>query len=97
MASKGTYANDEEKERWYSIMKMEIMSSEESGEEDGDEVIILHPIPWLSAEITAFKQKLDAEIKKEKTPQARRQTKRRVIGSPSSRVCPNSVPAWAKV
>ena len=44
-----------------------------------DEFILVHPVPWLSVEVTAFKQKLDEEIKKEKSPRARRQTKRRVI------------------
>ena len=42
----------------------------------------MHPLLWLSAEVIAFQQQLDEGIKKEKSPQARRQTKRRVVGCP---------------
>ena len=37
----------------------DIMSSDESGYEEGDEVIL---VPWLSAEVIAFQQQLDEEI-----------------------------------
>lgn len=96
-AAKGEYRNEEEKEKWSSVMKIEVMSSDESEEDEGDDVILVHPLPWLSAEVVAFKQKLDEEIKREKTPQARRQTKRRVIGTSSIRPCPPSqgLPSWA--
>ena len=85
MASKVKYRNEEER---MIVIKPEVMSSAESGEDDGEEVIIVRPLPWLSAEVTAFKQQLDEEIKREKSPQARRQMKRRVIGSPSARPTP---------
>ena len=49
---------------------------------------MVHPLPWLSADVSDFKCKLDEEIKKEKSPQAHRQMKRRVVGSASSRPCP---------
>ena len=95
MARKGVYSNEEEKEKWMGVLKPEAMSSDESGDNDGDEVILVHPLPWLSAEVTAFKQQLDEEIIKEKSPQARRQTKGRVIGCPSSRAMPTEDPVWA--
>ena len=85
MAAKGSYRSEEEKDKWLSVMKVEVMSSDESDEDDGEEVIVVHPLPWLSAEVAAFKQQIDDEIKKEKSPQARRQMKRRIIGSPSTR------------
>lgn len=66
MAAKGEYRNQEEKDKWLKVMKMEVMSSDESANEDGDEVLISHPLPWLSAEVVAFKQKMDAEIKRKK-------------------------------
>lgn len=98
MAAKGDYKNQEEKDKWFKVMKIEVMSSDESAVEEGDEVLIAHPLPWLSAEVVAFKQKMDAEIKKEKSPQALRQTKRRVIGSPSTRPCPTQgLPSWALI
>lgn len=96
MASKADYRNQEDKDKWLKLMKIEVMSSDESAEEDGEEVLIIHPLPWISAEVVAFKQKMDAEIKKEKSSQARRQTKRRVVGSPSTRPCPaQGLPSWA--
>ena len=64
MASKVKYRNEEERDKWMSVIKPEVMSSAESGEDDGEEVIIVRPLPWLSAEVTAFKQQLDEEIKK---------------------------------
>ena len=38
---------------------------------------MVHPLPWLSAEVVAFKQQLDEQLKKEKILQARRQMKPR--------------------
>ena len=97
MAAKGSYRSEEEKDKWLSVMKVEVMSSDESDEDDGEEVIVVHPLPWLSAEVAAFKQQIDDEIKKEKSPQARRQMKRRIIGSPSTRPRSTShdFPSWA--
>lgn len=56
MAAKGIYSNEEKKEKWMSVLKPEAMSSDESGDDDGDEVILVHSLPWLSAEVTADKQ-----------------------------------------
>ena len=49
------------------IINSTLMSSDSSGEEEGEEVIIVHPIPWLSADVVALKKKLDQEIAKEKS------------------------------
>ncbi len=97
MAAKATYASEEEKEKWLSIIRMEMMSSEESADDEGEDVIVIHPLPWLSAEVTAFKQKLDEKSKNEKSPLARRQTKKRITGLPSMRSAPEKMPAWAVV
>ena len=59
MAVKGNYKSEDEKEKWMSVMKLEVMSSDESGEDDGDEIIMVHPLPWLSAEVLAFKQQFN--------------------------------------
>ena len=48
------------------------MSSEESDIEDEKEVLIHHPIPWLSSTVQMFKKKLDEEVIKGKSPQAKR-------------------------
>lgn len=77
-------------------MTIEYISSEESGCDDGDEVIITRRLPWLSATTQQFKRKLDLEIRNSKTPLARRQTKRRVDGAPSERPKPteSDIPTW---
>ena len=43
MATKGNYSTTEEREEWLGMLKMAVMSSDSSGEEDGEEVIIVHP------------------------------------------------------
>ena len=97
MAEKGEFSSDEDRKMWMSVLKLEAMSSDESGEDEDEEILIIHPIPWLTADVVSFKQALDSEIKKEKSPQANRQTKRRMLGSPSSRPIPDedTLPAWA--
>lgn len=99
MATKGSYKSEEEKEAWMGVVNYALMSSESSGEEEGEEVIIVHPLPWISSEVGTFKKKLDNEIAKEKSPQGRRQMKRRVFGSASSRPRPLNpdLPSWALV
>ena len=49
-------------------MKIEYMSSKESGMEDREEVNIVRPLPWLSASVAQFKSLLamDDQIVKEK-------------------------------
>ena len=76
-------------------MKMDLMSSEESCEEDGEEVIIVHSLPWISSRVAEFKRTLDSYTAKSKSPQARRQMKKRVIGKESSRPVPGNFPEWA--
>ena len=99
MAEKGHYKNEEEKEKWLSVIHSSIISSDSSGEDEGEEVIIFYPLPWVSENVSAFKKKLDEEIAKQKSPQARQQMKRRVIGPFSGRLCPTNVdlPSWAIV
>ena len=63
IAARGQYES-EEKEELFSALKMNLMSSDSSGEDDGDEVLVVHPLPLISAEMTAFKCKLDEQMKK---------------------------------
>ncbi len=94
MLAKGSF-KDGEKEQWQAVMTMDMMSSDESGEEDGEEILIVHPIPWLSHTVTQFKLSLDQQIANAKTPQAKRQMKKRLIGSPSERGVIENLPPWA--
>ena len=72
------------------------MSSDESGKDDDKEVIVSHPLPWLSANVALFKNKLDEAGLKTKSPQARRQMKDRVQGCPSLWPRPEgeTLPSW---
>ena len=99
MAAKGQYKTDKEREEWLGVMRPAFMSSDSSGEDDGEEVIIIHPLAWISSDVTLFKSKLDEEIRKEKSPQAHRQMKHRVVGSLSTRPCPthHDFPSWTIV
>ncbi len=62
MYERGTYKDETEKKSWRSIMKAEYFSSEESGLDDHEGVIIIHPLTWLSPIVQQFKNKLDFEI-----------------------------------
>ena len=33
---------------------MAIMSSDSSREDDGEDVLVVHPLPWLSADVSDF-------------------------------------------
>ena len=81
------------------VVNYVLMSSESSREEEGEEVIIVHPLPWISSDVGAFQKKLDNEIAKEKSPQARLKMKQRVFGSVSNRPRPVNpdLPSWALV
>ena len=41
-------------------MQMELMPSEESCEEDGEEVITVHQLPWIPSKVAEFKCLLDS-------------------------------------
>ena len=76
-------------------MTLELMSSDESGEEDGDEILVTHPIHWLSETVAQLKVSLDQQILSSKTAQARRQMKKRLVGCPSRRGIVDNLPPWA--
>ena len=82
-----------QQEKWLKVVNTELMSSEES---EGDDIVV-HPLPWRSKYVTNMFEKIDAYCIRKKSSQARRQTKFRKIGSPSSRPQPNDqgIPDWA--
>ena len=45
---------------------MNFMSSDESDNEDSKEVIVSHPLPWLSSNVQQFKRILDEASLKER-------------------------------
>lgn len=73
--------------KWAEIMDITFMSSEESGREDN--AITIHPLPWVTDEVNAFKEALDNGRYSALTAQAKRQMKTRKIGEKATREKPN--------
>ena len=73
---------------------MELMSSEESG--DDDDTIVIKLLGWRSEVFNTFLEKLDEKSSSFKSKQAKRQTKERVIGEESARTKPagGDIPTW---
>ena len=78
----------------YSI---DFMSSDESGTDEGKDVLISRPLKWESSTVTDFKRSLDIASLEQKSPLAKRQMKPRKKGLPSGRPKPScgDYPAWA--
>ena len=75
-------------------LSVEMMSSEESEIDEEEEIPTVHPLPWRASKVDVMFKRLDEE---NKSPQARRQMKKRCIGSDSIRSCPlaDKFPKWA--
>ena len=87
-----------DKEKWTKVMKITMMSSEESDSDPNNDDIIVKPLQWRSAIVNRFLLKLDDKLMETKSLQARRQRKNRVTGSVSSeREVPKGAPKWAIV
>ena len=96
MLAKGKFSGGgKDLNQWKSILTMDLVSSDESDEENGEEVLIAHPLPWLSETVAHFKMSLDQQIANSKSPQARRQMKKRLIGGSSTRGALDDLPSWA--
>ena len=84
---------EEQRTKWLAVVKNELMSSEES---DEDDAIVVHPLPWRSEYVDKMFKKIDKYCFSNKSPQEKRQTKQRITGSPSSRPTPACMePIWA--
>ena len=76
-------------------MNVDFMSSEESDIDGEEDVLIVHDLPWRKPSVRRMFSRLDAEVSRNKSSQAKRQMKRRVDGASSSRARPTSCPKWA--
>ena len=83
---------EEARQKWLKMVTNEMMSSEESGDDD---TIIVHSLPWRSDYVTSMFKKIDEYSQAKKSPQSRRQMKGRRMGSLSNRSAPPDLPAWA--
>ena len=73
-----------------------MMSSEES-QVEGDEVIVVKPLPWRNDSVNQMIKRLDDKIMGERSSQARRQAKTRDYSTqPSSHAKPilGDLPKW---
>lgn len=89
---------EKDREKWNKVLVYDLMSSEESGPDDGEEngCIVVKALPWRSSLVNKFLTTLDEKAKIDKSAQSLRQTKRRVIAEvASSRPKPcGHFPAW---
>ena len=71
-----------------------MMSSEDS---EIEEVLMVHPLPWRASKVDTMFKRLDDTIKENKSPQSRRQMKKRCVGQDSVRSAPfaDKFPKWA--
>ena len=82
--------------KWNEVLRFDMMSSEEDNSE-GEDVIIVCPLPWRSPFVNDFFATLDKWAKEKESNQAVRQMKTRVMGSASVRTKPKdpNIPKWA--
>ena len=91
MVQKRTSWSVEKKKKVQAALTMDLMSSEEDGEEDGNSVFIVRPLPWVSPEMQRIKEQLDKKCLKKMTARSRRQYLQRVEGEPSRRPLPRNL------
>ena len=85
---------EKEKEKWMKVLTPDFQSSEES--RDDDTIIAVRPLPWRSDRVSMKFNELDKKTDASKTPQARRQKRRRLIGTDNSTRCmPENAPKWS--
>lgn len=91
------FSSEAQWECWQVVMEADNISSEDSGMDSDEEVLIVKQLPWRSEQVNSLFKRLDQKVMQEKSPHARRQAKRRVVSSQaSSRLKPLSqnYPAW---
>ena len=52
-------ADAKDREKWEKVMNLEFISSEDSGLDDGDEVLIVRSLPWRSTRVDHMFNDLD--------------------------------------
>ena len=95
--AKMTFTDEQQRDRWQPAMQIDMMSSEESGIEGDEEVMLIRPLPWRSEQVNRLMKQLDQKVESSRTSQARRQVINRVTSSePSSRPMPldGNIPPW---
>ena len=86
--------------KWRKTLVTEMVSSDESGTDNGKATFSVKKLPWRSEKVTRFFDKLDVAHRARKSEQAAHQTKPRIHqGAVSTRQPPShdQVPSWAIV
>ena len=83
------------KEKWLPCLVPEIISSEESGEEDVGQCVV-RPLPWRSEKVTNLFAILDHKHGKYQTVRSKKMSYERRDGLPSDRPKPEdgTLPKW---
>ena len=92
---KKSFKKAEDRKKWEKILQIDMMSSEDSIEEDDKEMLVIKQLPWRGELVNKMFNELDMTAKKEKSPQGLRQQKQRKLGGTSSRPVPSWAPEWA--
>ena len=90
-----SFSDPKKKDKWREVLHIKIMSSEESAVKGDLEFIQVKRLPWRSDEASDIIRCLDDRILSDRSPQSRRQAKKRVQGENSSWSEPiEELPAW---
>ena len=77
--------NEKDREKWKKVLVADLISSDESGTDDGKSVFIVSELQWRSDKVNSFFKKLDDAYNSKKSEQAVRQTKKRICKDNPSR------------
>ena len=89
--------SEENKRSWRLVLIPEFMSSESScSDTDDEDTLVKRQLTWRAQKVTDFFYKLDGHSNGNKSTQAKRQTKARILSEEeSTREIPSGVPSWA--
>ena len=90
--------SEENKRSWRLVLTPDFMSSESScaDTDDEEDTLVKRQLTWRAQKVTEFFYKLDGHSNDNKSTQAKRQTKARILSEEeSTRVIPSGVPSWA--
>ena len=57
--SKVKFTVPKDREKWEKVLTLEVMSSEDSGMEEDEEILVVRPLPWRSTRVDEMFDELD--------------------------------------
>ena len=88
---KKSFKKQEDRKRWEKIFHTDMISSKDSVEEDGEEILTVKQLTWRAEIVNRMMADLDVICKKDKSTQSSRQLKIRKIGEASTRSPPQGL------